>query len=306
MKQSRLLIDEQPLQVIPSLACKMGLNRAMFLQQLHYWLQKSTHVHEERRWIFNTYEDWHEQFPFWTPEAIRKIVSQLETRGVIETTDRFNKRGGDRTKWYTIDYETLNALFGEPEKHPDKSTEHPDKSTTLHPDKSTERYQRVPETTSRDSELHSGDRQKTAGSPPNKKPEKDKEPNEGKPVPMGAYAVTFLMERLKEAKERGATPPPLTTRQRGEYGEFFTQAIKDGGAVEESEMVLLWLVAKASGEVDNEPEAWAYFGSGQRAVRDGWQPKRAQHEVNPEQRAKRDREWDEILRQQAELIGATA
>jgi hypothetical protein len=88
----------------------------MFLQQLHYWLKKpAAHVREgfdgiSRRWIYNTYEEWHRQFPFWSAEVIRKIVSQLESKGLI-LTERHNKRRGDQTKWYAIDYEVLNKLF---------------------------------------------------------------------------------------------------------------------------------------------------------------------------------------------------
>ena len=35
-----LLISEPPLQVLPSLAVKIGLNEAIVLQQIHYWLLK--------------------------------------------------------------------------------------------------------------------------------------------------------------------------------------------------------------------------------------------------------------------------
>lgn len=287
MKQSRLLIDEQPLQVIPSLACKMGLNRAMFLQQLHYWLQKSEHVKDGKRWVFNTYEEWHEQFPFWSAEAIKKIVLQLEQRGVIETTDKYNRRGTDRTKWYTIDYDTLNAMFEDSEAlEGAKSNDEGAESNALEGAKSTERYQRVPETNNRDSDLQSGDGSKAA-------------PTKPKVVAPGQYAVGFLMDRLKEAKSAGAKPPPLTNRQRGEYGEFFAQAVKDGENVETCELALRWLVAKASGDIENEPEAWAYFGSAQRAVRDGWRPKRALRAVpDPD----REREWAEIDAMTAELL----
>jgi hypothetical protein len=44
---SRLLIHEPALQVLPSLAVAIGLNEAIFLQQLHYWLVSSKHEHEE-------------------------------------------------------------------------------------------------------------------------------------------------------------------------------------------------------------------------------------------------------------------
>jgi len=58
----KLLIDEPPLQVLPGLAKAIGLNEALFLQQLHYWVDKSAHVYEDRRWIYNTASGWVEQF----------------------------------------------------------------------------------------------------------------------------------------------------------------------------------------------------------------------------------------------------
>lgn len=37
---SKLLLKDQPLLVLPALAVKVGVNGALFLQQLHYWLEK--------------------------------------------------------------------------------------------------------------------------------------------------------------------------------------------------------------------------------------------------------------------------
>ena len=39
---SNLLLNEVPLMCQPSLATKIGLNEAIFIQQLHYWLNRST------------------------------------------------------------------------------------------------------------------------------------------------------------------------------------------------------------------------------------------------------------------------
>ena len=63
---SRLLIHESPLQVLPSLAVKIGLNEAIILQQLHYWLNPdhNKNIREGSHWVYNSYEQWQKQFPF--------------------------------------------------------------------------------------------------------------------------------------------------------------------------------------------------------------------------------------------------
>ncbi len=108
---SRLLIAEPPLLVLPSLAVQVGLNEAIFLQQLHYWLQgKAAKERDGRVWIYNTYEEWHQQLPFWSVMTIRRIVGGLEQQGIVRSTTRYNQHRVDRTKWYTIDYAVLDRL----------------------------------------------------------------------------------------------------------------------------------------------------------------------------------------------------
>lgn len=99
----RLLLDESPLVVIPELAVKVGLNESIILQQLHYWLDKSKHVKDGRRWVYNSYADWQEQFPFWSEATIKRTITKLENQGYI-LTGNYNKKAFDRTKWYTINY----------------------------------------------------------------------------------------------------------------------------------------------------------------------------------------------------------
>ena len=99
---SRLLIDEPPLQVLPSLAVAHGLNEAIILQQIHYWLRSKSGTIDEtgRRWIFNGYADWQEQFPFWSEDTIYRTIRNLERSGILLS----RQEGTDRRKWYTIDY----------------------------------------------------------------------------------------------------------------------------------------------------------------------------------------------------------
>lgn len=107
---SKLLINEPPLQVLPSLALKLGLNGAIFLQQVHYWISMPTaREREGRRWVYNSLPQWQEQFPFWSEDTIQRTIAALEKQGVL-LSGNYNERSFDKTKWYTIDYEVLDAL----------------------------------------------------------------------------------------------------------------------------------------------------------------------------------------------------
>ena len=107
---SNLLINEPPLQVLPSLATEIGLNEAIFLQQLHYWLGHSKNIQEGEKWVYKTAEEWQlENFPFWSISTIRRTIKKLTDSGLI-ISGEFNKMKTDRTKWYTIHYETLRSL----------------------------------------------------------------------------------------------------------------------------------------------------------------------------------------------------
>lgn len=63
---SKLLINEHPVMIIPSLALKLGLNEAVILQQIHYWLILSRHMMDGRKWVYNTYKEWQVQLPIQT------------------------------------------------------------------------------------------------------------------------------------------------------------------------------------------------------------------------------------------------
>lgn len=110
---SKLLINEQPLQVIPSLAKAIGLNEAIFLQQLHYFLRISKNHAEGRSWVYNTIKDWQVEFSFWSLKTVQRTIENLELSGLVLSTDKFNKMKMDKTKWYSIDYEKLSEIAGE-------------------------------------------------------------------------------------------------------------------------------------------------------------------------------------------------
>ena len=114
---SNLLINERPLQVLPSLAEAIGLQEAVVLQQVHYWIQsnkeskpKETHFHEGRWWTYNSAKEWQENFSWWSESTVRKYLARLREKGLL-LTGHHSKDKRDRTLWYTIDYDALNTLI---------------------------------------------------------------------------------------------------------------------------------------------------------------------------------------------------
>ena len=120
----RYLVDEYPLFVLPSLAMAIGLREAMVIQKIHMWMKVSKHDLDGRKWIYNTYDQWHDQFPFFSVATLKRIIRKLEKMGIIISTSRFNKLGMDRTKWYTIDYgampEECNNFNQDPKSNNDR------------------------------------------------------------------------------------------------------------------------------------------------------------------------------------------
>ncbi|CAH2714773.1 hypothetical protein BACCIP111895_01949 [Neobacillus rhizosphaerae] len=106
---SRMLIKENPVIIVPSLAVKIGLNEAVVLQQVHFWLTISKHKYEGKRWVYNTYLDWQKQLPFWSVSTIKRTIHSLERQGYL-ISGNWNVVKLDQTKWYTIDYLKLEEL----------------------------------------------------------------------------------------------------------------------------------------------------------------------------------------------------
>lgn len=107
---SPLLINESPLQALPSLACLLGINPAIILQQIHYWsVQPRIGIEKDgRRWVYNSARQWQEEnFPWLSVDSVGRILRKLEEDGYLES-DVFNESTMDTTKWYTINYEHLN------------------------------------------------------------------------------------------------------------------------------------------------------------------------------------------------------
>lgn len=102
------------------LAKAIGLNEAIVLQQIQYWIEiKESDVskykdsfHDGYCWVYNSYADWQKQLPFWCLRTIKTIFKSLENKGYV-ISGKFNKYGYDKTKWYRINYELLDKAVNE-------------------------------------------------------------------------------------------------------------------------------------------------------------------------------------------------
>ncbi len=103
---SALLINEPPLQVLPSLAIKIGLAEAIIVQQIHYWLQRTKPMDDGFCWVYNSVSEWKKQFPFWHENTIASHLKNLRESGILITDSKANNPL-DRTLYYRIDYTKL-------------------------------------------------------------------------------------------------------------------------------------------------------------------------------------------------------
>lgn len=109
---SKLLIQEPPLQVLPSLAKAIGLNEAIILQQIQYWMNSKNagKMHDGQKWIYNSVANWQkDNFPFWSVQTIKRALTSLKKQELVLTAN-LNKASYDRTLWYTINYDQLKLV----------------------------------------------------------------------------------------------------------------------------------------------------------------------------------------------------
>lgn len=109
--QSRLLLDEKPLQVLPGLAVAIGLNEAIVLQQINFLIkgneEKGINFHDGYYWTYSSAKKWKDVFPWWSVATIKRVIASLEAKKLL-VAGNYNKLQIDRTKWYRICYDALS------------------------------------------------------------------------------------------------------------------------------------------------------------------------------------------------------
>jgi len=109
MSVSKLLFNEHPLVVLPSLALAIGLNEAIFTQQIHYWLQRSDIVKDGSKWVYKTFEEWHKELPFLSTRTIQRMVKDLQDKNII-IVEKMSSDKNDRVNFYSINYAELENI----------------------------------------------------------------------------------------------------------------------------------------------------------------------------------------------------
>lgn len=116
-----LLLKTQPLVISPILAERIGLNEAIVIQQICYWLQETTSGVEYagRKWVYNSIDAWKSQFPFWSYDTVKRTLTSLKKLGLVDTK-QLNKSKHDRTNFYSINWNS-ELLSDEGKLHSSKS-----------------------------------------------------------------------------------------------------------------------------------------------------------------------------------------
>lgn len=119
------------------LAVKFGLNNAIFLQDLAFWIEfnrnRQQAYRDGRYWTYSTLEELVQRHPYWTKNQIRHIIDVCKKSGWI-LIEHYDKVSYNQRNWYSICDSVMDCLTcksSEKESHNDmqKSTH---RSETIH------------------------------------------------------------------------------------------------------------------------------------------------------------------------------
>ena len=120
---ANILYEIEPRIINTKLARIIGLNEAIVLQQLHYWIEKNKaadkNYNDGRYWTFGTVQEYRDRdFDFWSYETVKRVFAKLVSMGLV-VTGNYNKMKIDMTKWYAIDYAVLDEFVSKSTQSPD-------------------------------------------------------------------------------------------------------------------------------------------------------------------------------------------
>lgn len=94
---------------------KTGLNKAIFLNQLNYWIELNEkagiNFQDGYFWSYSSYPKMIKRdFPYWSVDTLKRAVTSLEKYGIVISAN-YNTMKMDKKKWYRIDYKRLQEVI---------------------------------------------------------------------------------------------------------------------------------------------------------------------------------------------------
>lgn len=87
------------------LATKLGIEEAIFLNNLYYWLQKNAangkNYFDGAYWTYNTKQAYTEIFPYMSYDKIKRMINLLREQNIIKT-GHYDENKMNRTLWYAF------------------------------------------------------------------------------------------------------------------------------------------------------------------------------------------------------------
>lgn len=108
---SKLLINENPMMVSPTLVHELGsFEAAAFLQQLHFWLGVSQHYQDGSAWVYNNTDQCVEMMRNTVSKrTVERIISTLKKANLIKVKQLHSNKW-NKTSFFTIDYAELAKI----------------------------------------------------------------------------------------------------------------------------------------------------------------------------------------------------
>lgn len=86
-------------------AVEYGVDKAILIQHIRFWCNqnagKADSIHDGRVWMYQSVEDMHKHYPYWSTHKLHRLLKSMENEGII-VSGNYNKIGYDRTKWYSL------------------------------------------------------------------------------------------------------------------------------------------------------------------------------------------------------------
>lgn len=108
----RIYLENTPTveRLVPALAVAIGLNESIMLLQIDFWIGQTDNFIDGKYWTYQSVRDMHTKaFPYWSIATINRTVASLQTQGLLHTAN-YNKRKGDKTRWFALNFEGLKKL----------------------------------------------------------------------------------------------------------------------------------------------------------------------------------------------------